>query len=355
MNKDFWKNKKVMLTGHTGFKGSWLSIWLQSAGARLLGYALDPPTDPNHFNLANVVNGMESVVGDIRDINSLKKTAQEFDPEIIIHFAAQPLVRLSYELPIETIETNVLGTAILLETVRSLKSARVVICITTDKCYENREWHWGYREIEPMGGHDLYSASKGSAELIISSYRRSFFPIDKYNEHGVAIASTRAGNVIGGGDWAQDRLIPDIMKTFIKNKPVIIRSPYAIRPWQHVIEPLNGYLILAEKLFEEGPKFAEGWNFGPTDEDAKPVSWIVDKLVSLWGQDAKWELDSNINPHEANYLKLDCSKANALLDWRPKTNLQTALEWIVEWYRDYQRGGDVRTITEKQIYRFEKL
>jgi CDP-glucose 4,6-dehydratase len=206
-----------------------------------------------------------------------------------------------------------------------------------------------------MGGHDPYSASKGSAELIISAYRRSFFPLDKYNDHGVAIASTRAGNVIGGGDWAKDRLIPDIMRTFVNNEPVIIRSPHAIRPWQHVIEPLNGYLILAEKLYEEGPKFAEGWNFGPADEDAKPVSWIVDKLVSLWGPEAKWELDSNINPHEANYLKLDCSKAKSLLNWHPKTKLITALEWIVEWYREYQQGGDIRTLTEKQINRFEEI
>jgi CDP-glucose 4,6-dehydratase len=355
MNKNFWKNKKVFLTGHTGFKGSWLSLWLQSAGANLMGYALEPPTTPSHFQLAKVGNGMQSVIGDIRDFDKLKSTAQSFDPDIVIHFAAQPLVRLSYEKPIETIETNLMGTAKLLETVKHLKSVKSVVCITTDKCYENKEWHWGYREVEPMGGHDPYSASKGSAELIISAYRRSFFPKNKYDEHGVAIASTRAGNVIGGGDWALDRLIPDIMKTFVKNESVTIRSPHAIRPWQHVIEPLNGYLMLAEKLYEEGPDFAEGWNFGPADEDAKPVSWIVDKLVSLWGPEAKWELDSKINPHEANYLKLDCSKANGLLNWHPKTNLQTALEWIVEWYRVYQSGGDIRSITEKQIDRFEKL
>lgn len=355
MNKSFWNRKKVLLTGHTGFKGSWLSLWLQSAGANLMGYALNPPTEPSHFSLARAAEGMESIEGDIRDLAKLGEVARRFNPDIVIHFAAQALVRPSYESPVDTIETNVMGTVNLLEAVRGMKSVRAVVCITSDKCYENREWNWGYRENEPMGGHDPYSASKGSAELIISAYRRSYFPVEKWDDHGVAVASTRAGNVIGGGDWAKDRLIPDIMRKFVDNEPVIIRSPHATRPWQHVIEPLNGYLMLAEKLYERGPEYAQGWNFGPADEDAKPVGWIVDKLVELWGPQAKWELDTDIHPHEASYLKLDCSKSSALLDWRPKTRLPTTLEWIVEWYREYQAGGDIRAVTEKQISTFEQL
>jgi len=353
MQREFWDRKKVFLTGHTGFKGSWLALWLQSAGARLTGFSLEPPTQPSLFELANVGKGMNSLLGDIRDLDLLKHTLKRDEPEIVLHFAAQPLVRPSYASPVETFQTNLMGTVHLLEAIRGLDSVRAVVCITTDKCYENKEWPWGYREYEPMGGHDPYSASKGCAELAISAYRRSFFSPAEHDSHAVAVASARAGNVIGGGDWGQDRLVPDIMKTFMKKQSVVIRNPQAIRPWQHVLEPLNGYLMLAEQLFEEGPRYAEAWNFGPQEEDARPVAWVVERLVELWGPGAAWQLDEQPNAHEAQHLKLDCSKARRDLDWRPKTDLQTALQWTVEWFRSYQDGSDMRSVTESQIARFE--
>lgn len=355
MNRTFWKGKKVLITGHTGFKGSWLSLWLQSLGANILGYALPPPTQPSLFEVAHVADGMTSITGDVRDLDHIKAVIAGHRPEIIIHMAAQSLVRYSYEHPIETYSTNVMGMVNVLEAVRQSESVRVIVCITSDKCYENKEWLWGYRENEPMGGHDPYSSSKGCAELVISAYRNSYFPAEEYQRHGVAVASARAGNVIGGGDWAKDRLVPDIMNAIMQNRPVIIRNPNAIRPWQHVLEPLNGYLCLAEKLWEHGPEFAQGWNFGPSDEDARPVSWIVDYLTNLWGEGARWELDSAQHPHEAHCLKLDCSKAKNLLGWSPKLHLSTALEWIVEWYRGYQQNKDMRDLTEAQITRFGNL
>ena len=355
MNRAFWKEKRVLVTGHTGFKGSWLSLWLQKLGANVWGYALSPPTQPSLFEVAHVADGMTSITGDVRDLEHLQAVIAEYRPEIVIHMAAQPLVRYSYENPIETYSTNVMGTVNVLEAVRQSESVRVVVCITSDKCYENKEWLWGYRENETVGGRDPYSSSKGCAELVISAYRHSYFPAKEYQHHRVAVASTRAGNVIGGGDWAKDRLVPDIMTAIMEKRPVIIRSPNAIRPWQHVLEPLNGYLCLAEQLWGHGPKFAQAWNFGPNSEDAKTVSWIVEYLTSFWGEGARWELDSAQHPHEDNYLKLDCSKARSLLGWAPKLRLSTALEWIAEWYRGYQQNKDMRSLTEEQITRFENI
>jgi len=355
MNRTFWKDKKVLITGHTGFKGSWLSLWLQSLGANVLGYALPPPTKPSLFEIAHVADGMTSIIGDVRDLEQLIAVISGRCPEIIIHMAAQPLVSYSYVNPIETYSTNVMGTVNVLEAVRRSESARVVVCITSDKCYENREWLWGYRENEPMGGHDPYSSSKGCAELVISAYRNSYFPAEEYQHHRVALASARAGNVIGGGDWAQDRLVPDIMKAILANRTVMIRHPNATRPWQHVLEPSNGYLCLAERLWVRGPEFAQGWNLGPNDEDARSVSWVTERLTSLWGENARWEVDSAQRPHEATYLKLDCSKAKSLLEWSPKLRLSTTLEWIVEWYRGYQQDQNMRRLTEAQIARYEDM
>jgi CDP-glucose 4,6-dehydratase len=355
MNRAFWERKKVLVTGHTGFKGSWLSLWLQSLGANVLGYALPPPTQPSLFEVAHVADGMTSITGDVRDLEHLQTVIAEHRPEIIIHMAAQPLVRYSYEDPIETYSTNVMGTVNMLEAVRHSESVRVVVSITSDKCYKNKEWFWGYRENEPMGGRDPYSSSKGCAELVISAYRNSYFSAKDYQHHRVAVASTRAGNVIGGGDWAKNRLIPDIMTAIMENRPVIIRNPNAIRPWQHVLEPLNGYLCLAEQLWAHGLKFTQAWNFGPNSEDAKTVSWIVEYLTNLWGEGAHWELDSAQHPHEDTYLKLDCSKATSLLGWSPKLRLSVALEWIVEWYRGYRQNKNMRCLTEAQITRFENI
>jgi CDP-glucose 4,6-dehydratase len=349
MNAEFWRGKRVLLTGHTGFKGSWLSLWLQSMGAQVVGYALAPPTNPSLFEVAEVGLGMTSIIGDIRDLEHLRKVFAEHSPEIVIHMAAQPLVRYSYVEPVETYSTNVMGTVNLLEAVRNTSSVKAVVNVTSDKCYENREWVWGYRENEAMGGYDPYSNSKGCAELVTAAYRNSYFHPEKYQTHGVAIASGRAGNVIGGGDWAGDRLIPDIVRAIMQGKPVNIRSPHAIRPWQHVLEPLSGYLVLAQKLYEEGAAYAEGWNFGPNDEDAKPVQWIVEKLTQAWGEGASWVLDGGEHPHEAHYLKLDCSKAKMRLDWHPRWHLEDALSAIIEWHRAHRDGKGMRELTLRQI------
>lgn len=345
---EFWKNKKIFLTGHTGFKGSWLSIWLQSMGAIVKGYSLEPNTNPNLFSVAKVSEDMDSEIGDIRDLKQISKSMKNFNPDILIHMAAQPLVRLSYKEPVSTYTTNVIGTVNVLEAARSCSNLKAIVSVTTDKCYENKEWEWGYRENEPMGGHDPYSSSKGCAELVTSAYRRSFF----YSENGAALASARAGNVIGGGDWADDRLIPDILRAFEKSKPVIIRNPISTRPWQHVLEPLSGYLVLAQELFLNGKEFAEGWNFGPKDDDCKPVNWILDKMVSNWGEGAKWELDKKNNPHEAGFLKLDCSKASNKLKWQPKWSLQETLKLIIEWHQIYVNGGDVKIQCLKEIKKY---
>ncbi|MFI3185982.1 MAG: CDP-glucose 4,6-dehydratase [Methylococcaceae bacterium] len=349
VDSSFWAGKVVLLTGHTGFKGSWLSLWLQSMGAKVIGYALPAPTNPSLFVVANVAEHMVSIESDIRDFTALSSVFNKYQPEIIIHMAAQPLVRYSYANPIETYSTNVMGTVHVLEAARLTSSVRAIVNVTSDKCYENREWPWGYRENEPMGGHDPYSNSKGCSELVTSAYRNSYFYPDNYKDHGVALASGRAGNVIGGGDWAEDRLIPDIMRAIAKGEPVYIRNPNAIRPWQHVMEPLSGYLVLAQKLYEENSSYAESWNFGPSDQDAKPVQWIVDNLTHSWGEGASWVLDSGDHPHEAHYLKLDCSKAKARLNWVPKWHLDEALAKIVKWQKHYQQGSDMKEVTLKQI------
>lgn len=348
MNPAFWHGKRVLLTGHTGFKGSWLSLWLQSMGAQVVGYALAPPTTPSLFDVAEVGKGMTSILGDIRDLAKLQAVFAEHRPEIVIHMAAQPLVRYSYQNPVETYSTNVMGTVHLLEAVRNTPGVKAVVNVTTDKCYENKEWAWGYRENERMGGHDPYSNSKGCSELVTSAYRSSFF-----QEKGIALASARAGNVIGGGDWAADRLIPDILRAFEQNQPVIIRNPYATRPWQHVLEPLSGYLTLSESLYTDGQTCAEGWNFGPHDDDARPVQWIVEHLVSHWGRGASWQLDGGEHPHEANYLKLDISKAKARLGWQPRWALQVALQASVDWHQQWLAGANMHAVTLGQINQYQ--
>jgi CDP-glucose 4,6-dehydratase len=355
MNPTFWLGRRVLLTGHTGFKGSWLSLWLQSMGADVTGYALAPPTTPSLFDVADVSKGMTSHLGDIRDLAKLQAVFAEHQPEIVFHMAAQPLVRYSYQNPIETYSTNVMGTVNLLEAVRSTPGVKAVVNITTDKCYENKEWVWGYRENEPMGGYDPYSNSKACAELVSAAYRSSFFNADNYDKHGVAIATVRAGNVIGGGDWAQDRLIPDILAAFEQKRKVEIRNPHAIRPWQHVMEPLRGYITLAEQLFERGPSFGEGWNFGPNDEDAKPVGWIVEEMAGLWGANAQWQVDAGDHPHEAHYLKLDISKARSRIDWHPVLRLKDALVLIIDWSKQCQLGVNMRQLTLAQLQTYQAL
>lgn len=355
MNPAFWKGRRVLLTGHTGFKGSWLSLWLQSMGAEVVGYALVPPTNPSLFEVAAVGKGMTSIIGDIRDLAHVSAVFAKHKPEIVFHMAAQPLVRYSYSEPVETYATNVMGTVHVLEAVRNTPGVKAVVNITTDKCYENREWVWGYRENEPMGGYDPYSNSKGCAELVSAAYRSSFFNTDRYAQHGVALATVRAGNVIGGGDWAPDRLIPDVLAGFEQSKVVNIRNPHAIRPWQHVLEPLRGYLTLAERLLEQGPAYAEGWNFGPNDEDARPVGWIVEQMAGMWDKDAKWQIDAGEHPHEASYLKLDISKARSRLDWHPALRLEEALKLIIDWSRQRQAGADMRELTLAQIQSYQTL
>ncbi len=349
MQNNFWQGKRVFLTGHTGFKGSWISLWLLKLGAKVCGYALKPPTNPSLFAICKLDKEMQSICADVRDYEKLLKAMQDFAPDIVIHMAAQPLVRESYKIPIETYTTNVMGSVHLLEAVRHTHSVRSIVNVTTDKCYENKEWQWGYRENEPLGGYDPYSSSKACSELVTSSYRQSFFNKEKYNiDHNVALASARAGNVIGGGDWAKDRLIPDILNSISQNEIVYIRNPLAIRPWQHVLEPLGGYLLLAEKLYND-VSFAEGWNFGPEDNDAKSVEFIVQRLCSLWGAGASYELDNSYKVHEANYLKLDISKARNTLSWQPKWRLDTALEKIVSWHKAYMLGEDMQKVCLEQI------
>lgn len=350
---EFWRGRRVFLTGHTGFKGGWLSLWLQSLGANVTGYALQPPTVPSLFEIAKVGEGMNSIIADIRDLATLQRIMQESKPEIVIHMAAQPLVRYSYLNPVETYSTNVMGTVHLLESVRHTPGVKAVVNITTDKCYENREWVWGYRESDPLGGYDPYSNSKGCAELVSASFRSSFF--NPSNRQNAAIATVRAGNVIGGGDWTNDRLIPDILAAFEAGKTVKIRNPHAIRPWQHVLEPLRGYLILAERLYLQDHDYAQSWNFGPNDEDAKPVAWIVDKMAALWGQGVTWQIDDAEHPHEANYLKLDISKARGRLNWNPALDLKQALELIIDWSQARRNGVDMRRYTLQQIHSYQAL
>jgi CDP-glucose 4,6-dehydratase len=348
INQDFWQGKKVFLTGHTGFKGSWLSIWLSSLGADVKGYALKPQSSPSLFEEAKVDSIIDSYYGDIRDFNSVHEVMKEFNPDILIHMAAQPLVRYSYAEPIETYEVNVIGSVNVLEAARSCKNLKAIVNITTDKCYENEELDLKYSEDAPLGGHDPYSSSKACAELVSSAYKRSFL---QHNQ--VGLATVRAGNVIGGGDWAQDRLLPDILRSFEQKIPALIRYPKSIRPWQHVLEPLSGYLILAQKLYYDYEKFSEGWNFGPREEDAKSVEWILDKMTSKWPY-SSWKLDEKINPHEAGFLKLDISKAYSRLGWQPTWNIDFALEKIIEWHQAWLNNQDMHLFCLAEIREYSK-
>jgi CDP-glucose 4,6-dehydratase len=350
-----WRGKRVFLTGHTGFKGGWLALWLASKGAVVRGYSLDPCTTPNLFETARIGSMVEDVRGDIRDAGRLDRALSEFAPEVVFHLAAQPLVRFSYQDPIGTFETNVIGTARVLDAVRRTPSVRAVVSVTTDKCYENKEWVWGYRETDPLGGYDPYSSSKACAEIVSAAFRQSYFPVEHLGEHKCAVATARAGNVIGGGDWSTDRLIPDLVRGFAEGRPALIRRPGAIRPWQHVLEPLDGYLRLAERLLTGDPRFATAFNFGPGDDDAQPVSWIVERMVGCWGEGASWVLDADPGVHEAGYLKLDASRARTELQWQPRLRLGTALDWLVEWYKAHAAGWDMQKLTLAQIARFEQL
>jgi len=354
VDKSFWNGKRVFLTGHTGFKGGWLSLWLSSMGAKVTGYALAPNTAPNFFEVAKVEGILEqSHIADIRHLELLQKAMADAKPEIVIHMAAQPLVRYSYANPVETYATNVMGTVHVLESIRALDCVRAAVVVTTDKCYENKEWAWGYRENEPMGGHDPYSNSKGCAELVTSAYRESFFSPKKYADHQVAIASARAGNVIGGGDWSEDRLIPDAIKAFEAQEALMIRNPLATRPWQHVLEPLSGYLVLAQALYQEGAKFDGGWNFGPRDEDARSVQDVINLLIKNWGSAASWTQDQSEQPHEAHSLKLDCSKARQSLYWVPCWTLEQAIKNITQWHQAYQQHGNMHEMSLQQIASYQ--
>lgn len=351
---NFWNGKRVLLTGHTGFKGSWLSIWLKNLGVELIGYSLEPPTKLNMFEIAKVESGMTSIKGDVLDLEYLKSVVKKYKPEIVIHMAAQSLVHYSYSKPQKTFATNVMGTVNLFETIREIKGVKVFINVTSDKCYENKEQDKGYCESDPMGGYDPYSSSKGCAELITSAYRNSFFNLENFSKHATAIASVRAGNVIGGGDWSSDRLIPDIIKAIFDSKTLKIRNPQAVRPWQHVLEPLNAYLLLIEKLWDEGPKYSEAWNFGPDDCDIKSVSWIVKRFIELWGEKVNFVFDSSGKLHETQCLKLDCTKARTKLGWSQKWDINTALEKTVEWYRSLKEKEDMNAFTISQIKQYEE-
>ncbi len=352
---DFYKGKKVLITGHTGFKGSWLSLVLKQFGAYVYGYALTPPSTPSLYVEANIDSIITSYIGDIRDYSNLLRVLNEVKPEIVIHMAAQALVRESYLNPIETYSVNVMGTVNLFEAIRHCSSIKAVVNVTSDKCYENKEWAWGYRENEPMGGYDPYSCSKGCSELITSSFRKSFFNPTDYDKHHLLIASARVGNVIGGGDWATDRLIPDFIRSITLGENLKIRNPQAIRPWQHVLEPLCGYLMLAEKLYCGKDKFADSWNLGPEDLDAKNVEWVSSRICQLWNDNVSFKIEDKLNPHEANYLKLDCSKAKAILGWTPKWNIETTLEKVVEWYKAFYNHQNAHTMCEHQIKEYFNL
>lgn len=353
MNPAFWQGRKVFLTGHTGFKGAWLSQWLGELGATIHGYALAPPTQPNLFSAAGVESRLAGhMIADIRDLDALRQAVHASRPEIVIHMAAQSLVREGYTDPVGTYATNVLGTVNLLEAVRGADSVRVVLVVTTDKCYENREWPWGYREIDRLGGRDPYSSSKACAELVTAAYRSSFF---NRSDGAPAVATARAGNVIGGGDWAKDRLVPDLVRAFIAGEQPLIRSPHAVRPWQHVLEPLFGYLELCERLWSDGARLADAWNFGPQAGDARSVAWIADRLAALWGGGAAWRTDTGRDhPHETNFLHLDATKATQQLGYHPRWRLEDALVSIVEWYKLHAKGESMAAVTCRQIADFER-
>ena len=349
MSLGFWDGKSIFVTGHTGFKGGWLCTWLKELGAQVTGYSLAPSTHPSLFEAAGVADGMRSIIGDVRDFEGLGAALAQSNAEVVFHLAAQPLVRRSYREPRETYETNVMGTVNLLDALRGLPNVRAAVMVTSDKCYENREWLWGYRESEPMGGYDPYSNSKGCAELVTAAFRSSFFNSEGDARKRAGIASARAGNVIGGGDWAEDRLLPDMFRAISKGRALEVRRPQAIRPWQHVLDPLHGYLMLAERLWADAPRFSSAWNFGPADSEARPVSWIADRLVALWGDGAQWTARPDGAVHEATYLKLDSSKARGLLEWSPRLSLDEALEYAVEWHRAFDAGRNMTEFTRRQI------
>jgi CDP-glucose 4,6-dehydratase len=350
---EFWAGKRMLVTGHTGFKGSWLVLWLQHLGAEVIGYSLDPPSTPNLFETAQLGETMVSIHGDVRSPEALLRVMRDHRPEVVLHLAAQSLVRASYDQPTDTYATNVMGTVHVLDAIRQVASVRAAVMVTSDKCYENPESPlWGFRETDPMGGLDPYSNSKGCAELVVSAYQRSFFADASRR---VGVGSARAGNVIGGGDWADDRLLPDVVRAFSNEEPVHIRNPQAVRPWQHVLEPLRGYLTLAQALWADPDRFAGGWNFGPDDADAQPVGAIVDRLISLWGDGAEAAVAPGPHPHEASFLRLDCSKARSGLGWTPRVPLAEALRWTVEWYKSVDEGADPRSLTLDQIRRYEHL
>lgn len=349
-DQSFWIDKRVFLTGHTGFKGGWMTLWLASMGAKVTGYSLAPITSPNFFDVARINEDLEqSYIADIRNLEFLKKAVTDARPDIIIHMAAQPLVRYSYLNPVDTYSTNVMGTVNLLESVRATKSVRAVVVVTTDKCYENKGWVWGYRETDSMGGYDPYSNSKGCAELVTSAFTQSYFPIEQYDNHRVAIATARAGNVIGGGDWSEDRLIPDAIRSFVAKATLMVRNPLATRPWQHVLEPLSGYLLLAQALYQKGTKYNGPWNFGPSDNDSRTVEEVIHLMVQNWGSDMRWEQDRSEQPHEAHSLRLDCSKAAQHLNWRPRWGLEQAVQKIEHWHRANVQHSDMHQISLSQI------
>ena len=352
MNPEFWRGKRVFLTGHTGFKGSWLSLWLQVLGADLMGYSLELPTEPSLFVQAAVERGMKSVFGDVLDMARLRQAYRDHQPELVFHLAAQSLVRRSYLDPVATFATNVMGTVHLLEVVRDCPAARAVVIVTSDKCYENEETLKAYRETDRLGGFDPYSSSKAAAELVTASYRNSFF-VNANDQSQTGVSSARAGNVIGGGDWTPDALVPDLVRAILGGKDVPIRNPHAIRPWQHVLEPLRGYLVLAEHLHDEPVKYSQGWNFGPETSDAVPVSEFLERFRTFWGPSAQWRIDGDHHPHEAQYLSLDCMKAKSQLGWHPQWNLDRALEATVRWYKAYQQQQDVRALVLEQIHSYQ--
>ncbi len=350
-----WQGRRVFLTGHTGFKGGWLALWLARRGAQIRGYALDPATEPNLFTVASVATVLDDIRGDIRDCAKLESSMVEFRPDVVFHLAAQPILRRSYTDPLGTYSTNVMGTAHVLEAVRKTSSVRAVVCVTSDKCYQNQEWVWPYRETEALGGFDPYSSSKACAEIVCAAYRTSFFSVNPLHEHHVGLATARAGNVVGGGDWSEDRLIPDLIRGFQAGQPVLIRRPKAVRPWQHVLEPLHGYMMLAERLHEGPSPFSSSFNFGPNDEDAWPVEQIATKFANMWGDGASWTCDADPSVHEAHTLRVDSSKAKAELGWQPRLRIEANLEWTMNWYRDWQQGADMKQQTLAQIAGFEQL
>jgi CDP-glucose 4,6-dehydratase len=350
MASNFWSGKTILLTGHTGFKGSWLSLWLQHLGARVVGISLEAPTQPNLFLAAQVADGMTSVLGDIRDLEFLQQVIKREQPEIAIHMAAQSLVRRAYAQPIETYSTNVMGTVNFLEAIRQTKTVRVALVVTSDKCYANQERVSGYQEDDLLGGDEPYANSKACAEMVCEAYRKSYF----LNRPDFVLATARAGNVIGGGDWAQDRLVPDVISAFISQRPVVIRNPNAQRPWQHVLDVLNGYMILVEYLWANPTSAETSWNFGPEDAEVKPVAWMVDQLVRIWGGEASWTLDkASDNPPETHCLKLDSTRSRQLLGWHPRLNIVTSLSWIVNWYQQYQKDPTMRSFCEEEIRRYQ--